>query len=114
MDKKKAKSVFKTCDLIEKAVVEKGIFSAEVFYAIVHRAREGEIEAVRWLTEYDFISLRRHKPPVQVPADVLEDIEAVRKSKLVDMQNYREVIRLAEESRIPDTVQWLRAHESES
>ena len=66
MSREEVKEVFKTCDLIERARAEKSIFSAEVIGSIVNRARKGEIEAVHWLTEYGFISLRRHKPPVLV------------------------------------------------
>ena len=115
MSREEVKKVFKTCDLIERAWAEKRIFSAEVFDAIVDRARKGEIEAVRWLTEYGFISLRRHKPPVQVTADVLKGIEALR-AELGDdrMQNYRDVISVRNLVHLhPNTVQWVWEHESE-
>ena len=111
MSREEVKEVFKTCDLIERARAEKSIFSAEVFGAIVNRARKGEIEAVRWLTEYGFISLRRHKPPVLVEDYVLEGIEALRAELGDDMQNYRQVRKF---SRLfPDAEQWVREHESE-
>ena len=115
MSRDEAKEVFKISDLITEHHKER--YSKQIFDAIVRRARDGEDEAVRWLTEYGFISLRRHKPPVQVTADVLKGIEAVQeavqKDQFEEMNNYQGVIELAEKFRFHDTAQWVREHESE-
>ena len=49
MEPKRKRNVFAPCNLIAEKQLRKEDFSASVFNNIVKKAREGDVEAVRWL-----------------------------------------------------------------
>ena len=100
-------AVFGISDLIEDRE-EKESVSKQIFEAIVKRAGTGEVEAVRWLTEYGFLQVKRHDPLILVSVDVLTGIEAVRVSGETNMMDYRKVADLAMENGWQTTSDWIR------
>ena len=104
-------AVFGMSDLIEDHCKESA--SAEIFEAIVKRARSGEVEAVRWLTEYGYMQVERHAPLILVSAEVLKGIEAVRLSGETNMLDLGEVVRLAANLGHGETAEWLVSNKAD-
>ena len=106
-----AGAVFGMSDLIEDHYKED--VSKQIFEAIVKRAGSGEVEAVRWLTEYGYMQVKRHAPVILVSVEVLTGIEAVRVSGETNMLDYRRVADLASETGWQTTSDWIRDNDDD-